>query len=374
MLGRGERAVIEASAEATSAALPTAPPQRRSVVARLMLWVGGLSGLLLAVVIVAASVGPAPAPVGATAATFARRVGLPLGDVTPAQQRIIEQIRLPRILTALLVGAALAAAGAALQAVFRNPLADPGIVGVSGGAALGAVVGIALHFATPAAPGWALPLAAFAGAIVAVSAVTMVATAGGRLAPATLILAGLAVQAFTGALTAAVITSTGEPELVRGMLFWLVGGFDGRSWAHVQAILPAIGLGVAALAVLGRDLNVLAQGDETAHGLGLAVGTTRLLVLAIAAVITATAVSVSGTIAFVGLIVPHAVRLLVGGDYRLVLPVSALGGAAFLVAADTIARTALQPAELRTGVVTSLLGAPFFVFLLWRHRARIGEW
>jgi iron complex transport system permease protein len=158
------------------------------------------------------------------------------------------------------------------------------------------------------------------------------------------------------------------------MLFWLVGGFDGRSWAHVQAILPAIGLGVAALAVLGRDLNVLAQGDETAHGLGLAVGTTRLLVLAIAAVITATAVSVSGTIAFVGLIVPHAVRLLVGGDYRLVLPVSALGGAAFLVAADTIARTALQPAELRTGVVTSLLGAPFFVFLLWRHRARIGEW
>jgi iron complex transport system permease protein len=340
----------------------------------LALWLGGLSACLLVVVVAAASVGPASAPIGATAATIARRVGLPLGEATPAQQRIIEQIRLPRIVTALLVGAALATAGAALQAVFRNPLADPGVVGVSGGAALGAVLGIALHFATPAAPGWALPLAAFGGAVLAVGAVTAVATAGGRLAPATLILAGLAVQAFSGALTSAVITTTGDQELLRSMLFWLVGGFDGRSWAHVQAILPAIGLGVLGLAILGRDLNVLAQGDETAHGLGLAVGPTRLLVLSLASLITATAVAVSGTIAFVGLIVPHAIRLLVGSEYRLLIPVSALGGAVFLVLADTVARTALQPAELRTGVVTALLGAPFFVFLLWRNRARIGDW
>ncbi|MCS6803182.1 MAG: iron ABC transporter permease [Chloroflexota bacterium] len=374
MLDRGKRVVIDAPLQAAPAAAPTVPSRRRSIVGRLLLWVGSLSVLLLVVIVAAASVGPASAPIGATVATIARRAGVPYGEVTPAQQRIIEQIRLPRIVTALLVGAALATAGAALQAVFRNPLADPGVIGVSGGAALGAVSGIALRFATAAAPGWALPLTAFVGSLLAVGGVMAVATAGGRLAPATLILAGLAVQALTGALTSAVITMTGDPELVRNMLFWLVGGFDGRSWAHVNAILPAIAGGVFALALLGRDLNVLAQGDEAAHGLGLAVGATRLLVLGIAAVITATAVSVSGTIGFVGLIVPHAFRLLVGGDYRLLLPVSAVGGAAFLITADTVARTALQPAELRTGVVTALLGAPFFIFLLWRNRARIGDW
>jgi len=374
MLDRRERILTEAPPlpEGTPAGPPPRP--RRSVLVRLALWLSGLSALLLVVVVMAASVGPASAPLSATAATIARRVGLPFGEATPAQQRIIEQIRLPRIVTALLVGAALATAGAALQAVFRNPLADPGVVGVSGGAALGAVLGIALRFGTAASPGWSLPVAAFGGAVLAVGAVTVVATAGGRLAPATLILAGLAVQAFTGALTSAVITTTGDQELLRNMLFWLVGGFDGRSWAHVQAILPAIGVGVLALVVFGRDLNVLAQGDETAHGLGLAVGPTRLLILGLAAGVTATAVAVSGTISFVGLIVPHAVRLLVGSEYRLLIPVSALAGAAFLVLADTIARTALQPAELRTGVVTALLGAPFFVFLLWRNRARIGDW
>ncbi|GIW06137.1 MAG: ABC transporter permease [Dehalococcoidia bacterium] len=352
----------------------SAPAARRPVATRLALWLGGLSVALVMTVLTAASVGPAAVPVDVTAATLARRVGLSVGSVSPSQQRIIEQIRLPRIVVALLVGAALATAGATLQAVFRNPLADPGVVGVSGGAALGAVLAIATHLASAAAPGWALPVAAFCGAILAVGSVTLVATASGRLAPAALILAGLAVQAFTGALTSAVITMTGDQELVRGMLFWLIGGFDSRSWAHVQAIAPVIAIGLITLTLLGRDHNVLAQGDETAHGLGLAVGATRLLVLAVATCVTATAVAVSGTIAFVGLIVPHAFRLVVGGDYRLLVPVSALGGACFLVAADTAARTVLQPAELRTGVVTALLGAPFFVFLLWRNRARIGDW
>ncbi|MFN8533018.1 MAG: iron ABC transporter permease [Dehalococcoidia bacterium] len=362
----------------TAPAPPVAPPgvhaQRRPIRTRLALWIAGLSGLLLLVVVVSASIGPASAPLGATTSTILRRVGLAVGEATPAQQRIVEQIRLPRIMVALLVGAALATAGAALQAVYRNPLADPGIIGVSGGAALGAVIAIGLHLASPSAPGWALPLAAFGGAIAAVGAVSLIATAGGRLVPTTLILAGLAVQAFAGGLTSAVITMTGDQELVRSMIFWLVGGFEARSWLHVQVLLPVVAIGVLLLASLGRDLNVLAQGDETAHGLGLPVGPTRLAVLVVVALVTATAVAMSGTIAFVGLVVPHGFRLLVGGDYRLLLPVSALGGAVFLVVADTAARTILQPAELRTGVLTALLGAPFFVFLLWRNRSRIGGW
>ncbi|MCL6647293.1 MAG: iron ABC transporter permease [Chloroflexi bacterium] len=348
--------------------------RRRGVLARLGLWTGGLGVLLVVVVLGAASVGPASAPLSATLATLGQRVGVSLGEATPGQQRIIEQIRLPRVLVGLLVGAALAASGAALQAVFRNPLADPGIIGVSSGAALGAVLTIAARLASAGAPGWALPLAAFGGALLAVTAVTAIASASGRLAPAPLILAGLAVQAFCGALTAATITTTGDQELVRNMLFWLVGGLDARSWEHVQVLLPVVGTGLVLLVGLGRDLNVLAQGEEVAHGLGLPVGPTRVVTLALATLLTATAVAVSGAIGFVGLVVPHAFRLLVGSDYRLLLPVSALGGASFLVIADTLARTVFQPAEVRTGVITALVGAPFFVVLLWRNRARVGHW
>ncbi|MCS7002190.1 MAG: iron ABC transporter permease, partial [Dehalococcoidia bacterium] len=339
---------------------------RRGLVVRLALWVGGLAVVLFAAVVVATATGPARIPVESSAAALLRRVGLQVGEVTPVQQRIIEQIRLPRIIVAALVGAALAASGAALQAVFRNPLADPGIIGVSGGAAFGAVIAIGLRWGVVGSPTFfTVPVAAMVGALTATAAVTLLASAGGRLQPASLVLAGLAIQSFTGAGTSTVITMTGDNDLIRNMVFWLLGGFDGRSWSHVQVAAPIIGVGLVALVAFGRDLNVLAQGDETAHSLGLSVGLTRLIVLGLAAVITATGVAVSGPIAFVGLVAPHVFRLLAGVDYRLLLPVSALGGATLLVVADTIARTALQPAELRTGVVTALIGGPFFLYLIW---------
>ncbi len=354
-------------------AAPVARAKRPGIAARLLFWTAGLSVVLFAAVIFSASIGPANVPFSASAGTILHRLGIPAGEATPAQQRIVEQIRLPRILVALLVGAALAASGAALQAVFRNPLADPGIIGVSGGAALGAVIAIGLGFGGAATSLLAIPLAAFAGALLATIAVSFVATAGGRISPSNLVLAGLAVQAFTGANTSLVITMTGDSDLLRNMILWLVGGFDSRLWVHVQMALPIV-LGVAALCLLGRDLNVLAQGEEAAHGLGVPVGAVRIIVLGFSALITATAVAVSGPIAFVGLVVPHAMRLLAGTDNRLLIPASALAGAALLVLGDTFARTILQPAELRTGIVSALIGAPFFVFLLWRNRQRIGAW
>lgn len=344
---------------------------------RPVLWLGGLAAFLAAVVIVSASSGPAGIPYDTTVSALLRMIGINAGDVSTTQFRIIEQIRLPRIAVAVFVGAALSMGGAALQALFRNPLADPGLVGVSGGAGLGAIGAIALHWNGGPAGSlglFAVPGMAFVGALLATGGVTLLANAGGRVSPATLVLAGLAIQSFAGAGIAAIITLTGDAELIRNMLFWLVGGLDSRSWLHVQTALPVVAIGGALLLVLAGDLNILVQGDETAHGLGINVKRTRLGVLVLVSVITAAAVAVSGTIAFVGLIVPNLFRLLVGPDHRLLLPASALGGSIALLSADTIGRIVLQPAELRVGVVTALIGAPFFMFLLWRSRERVGTW
>ncbi len=343
---------------------------RSPVVARLA---GG--GALLAagaavLIVTAAAVGPYAIPLSHTIAILLEQFGVRVLEPTDAERAIVETIRLSRITLALIVGAALGVAGAVMQGLFRNPMADPGIIGVSTGGALGAVAAIALG-AQAAAP-LALPAMAFAGAGGALALVFAVASVGGRFSMAALLLAGVAVSAFLAAVIAAIVLFTEDVGAQREMIFWLAGGLDASRWADVRLAAPFALAGAAVAVLLSRDLNLLMVGEEEARSLGVRVGLVRAVLLLAASLITGAAVAFSGTIAFVGLIVPHALRLIAGADHRVLVPLSALGGAVFLLAADTVARTVIAPAEVRVGIVTAVVGAPFFLFLLIRHKTRAG--
>ncbi|MQG20542.1 MAG: iron chelate uptake ABC transporter family permease subunit [SAR202 cluster bacterium] len=278
---------------------------------------------------------------------------------------IVLQLRIPRIIIAGLVGMALSVAGATMQSLFRNPMADPGIIGVSAGGAVGAVIAIALGLNEIFF--LALPFFSFLGAIGATFLVYSIAAAGGRFSMPTLLLAGVAVTAFLNSIISAAILVVPDNDPVRKILFWLAGGLDSRAWEHVAISWIPILIGITLIFGFTRELNMLMIGDNDARSLGLRVNYIRPFLIAVSALITGTAVAVSGTIIFVGLIVPHVLRLIVGTDNRVLVPTSAIGGAIFLIAADTIARTIVQPAEIRVGIITSFIGAPFFLFLLIRN-------
>jgi iron complex transport system permease protein len=289
-----------------------------------------------------------------------------------AYEAIVMHLRLPRVVLAGLVGGGLALAGAVLQGLFRNPMADPGIIGVSGGGALGAVVAVLSGFAAKAL--WSLPLMAFAGAAGATWTIYRLSTRAGQTPLATLLLAGLAVSAFASAVTSLLLSMAQDIFALREVLFWLLGGLDGRGWPHVRLAAVPILTGGLGLALCARELNIVAAaGEEGATSLGVDMQWVKRRVLLLTALVTGAAVSVSGIVGFVGLIVPHIVRLLVGPDHRALLPASFLGGASFLIWADLAARVLLPSQELRLGVVTALLGAPFFMYLLQRHRVRTEE-
>ena len=288
------------------------------------------------------------------------------GDATVIT--IVRELRLPRAFQAALVGAALAVSGATFQALLRNPLAEPYILGVSSGAAVGAVVtvvtGWSLRFI------WALPLAAFTGAIVSMLLVFRIAFSVGRaLDTRVLLLAGVVVSSFLVALIWLVLTFA-DTESVRSAIFWMMGSHSGASWRSVGILASCLVPALIILFALARPLNLLAVGESTAAYLGTSVERTKWLAFGTATLLTAASVSVSGTIGFVGLIVPHAVRLIWGGDNRALLPCSALAGAAFLVSADTVSRTLAGANELPIGIVTALVGVPFFVWLLRRPSSR----
>lgn len=333
---------------------------------RLALGGVALGLLLVACALVSLSMGPVAIPVGHVVAVILGYLGLDSVEFSRTQQLVIEQIRLPRILVGAVVGMALGVAGATMQGLFRNPMADPGIIGVSAGGALGAVIAIA----TGAAASFflALPAFAFIGALLATFLVYGIAAAGGRFSMATLLLAGVAVNAFLGAVVTAIIITLPDNEALREVLFWLAGGLDSRAWEHVRISAPLILGGVAVIMLMSRDLNLLMLGDDEARSLGVRVGFARALLLASAALATGAAVAVSGTIAFVGLVTPHILRLVLGPDHRVLIPMSAVGGAVFVILADTFARTIIQPAEFRVGVLTAFVGAPFFILLLIRNK------
>lgn len=319
----------------------------------------------------AVAIGAVPIPPGAIIALLLSRLpffpaSAPYPDTFAT---ILFEIRLPRVALTALMGAALAAAGTTYQGLFRNPLADPYLVGVASGAGLGAT--IALTFPIPNTfIGMSLvPVGAFAGAIFTVALVVLSAQVGRTTPISTMLLAGVAVGAFTSAFTTFLMLRS--PEGLRRAFNWLLGGYSGGGWLPVWIILPYLIVGLIILQFNARALNVLQLDEEQARQLGINVERLKLILVGAATLMTAAAVAFGGLIGFVGLVVPHALRMITGPDYRKLIPLSALGGAAFLILADLIARTALAPIELPVGVVTALAGAPFFVFLLRRLKRSV---
>lgn len=287
-------------------------------------------------------------------------------DVSPAFVAIILDVRLPRVLLGGLVGASLAVSGCAMQAIFRNPMASPYVIGVSTGASLGAALAIVLGL-----PAFVLPLGSFLLALVTAFAVYLVARSGGRVPTASLLLSGIAVSLFLSALLALTEYLAGEHEL-REIVFWLMGGLWKSDWKSLTLVAPPTLIGAGAIFFFARELDVLLVGEETALDLGIDVESVRRSVLALVALATAGAVCMVGIIGFVGLMIPHLLRLLLGPGHRLLLPASMLGGAIFLMWADLLARSVIAPSELPVGIITGLLGAPFFLWLLRRRRTMVG--
>lgn len=290
-------------------------------------------------------------------------------DPVPASASVIFfDIRLPRVLLAGLVGASLALAGTALQGLFRNPMASPYVLGISAGAALGAVVALIaqIDFAVPFLP--AVPLIAFAGALAATLVVYSLARIKGRVPVATLLLAGIAMGSFLSAVVSMILVFS--EESVANVLFWLMGGLSSADWSGLTLVIPYFIAGVALLIYSARELNALLLGEEASKHLGIEVERLKRRLLFATSLLTAAAVAVTGIIGFVGLIVPHIVRLIVGPDHRLLIPLAGLAGAILLTVMDTMARTVLTQ-EVPVGVISALLGGPFFIFLLRRHRAEL---
>lgn len=327
--------------------------------------------LLLLMLVLNAGVGPVSIPPGTVARMLASRLAvLELSADWPAAfETILFQIRLPHTVTLALAGMALAGSGAAYQGLFRNPLADPYIIGVAAGAGLGAVAAMALNWPRNLIGLAAVPLAAFVGALITVTIVYRIARVGRSTPVTTLLLAGVAVGTFASALTSMLmLLSTAE---LRRALTWLLGGFSLGGWPPVLVSLPYLALGLGTLILLARPLNVLQFGDEEALQLGLDVERFKLVIVAAASLTAATAVAFSGIIAFVGLIVPHLVRIVWGPDYRRLLPLATLGGGIVLLGADVVARVIVAPQELPVGIVTSVIGAPFFLYLLRRAKSEV---
>ncbi len=283
-------------------------------------------------------------------------------NVPHNEESIIIQIRMPRILAGALVGAALAAAGVVYQGIFRNPMADPYVLATSAGAGVGASIAIVLGVGFTLLGMSSVSILAFAGALTAVFVVYNISRVGSRVPVSMLLLSGMAMNIFLSAIIAGLKFFAGEDLHV--IVSWLMGGFYYVVWNDVWAILPLICLGTVATYLYARDLNILALGEETAQHLGVDVEKVRKLLLIFVSLITAAAVSISGLISFIGLIIPHITRILIGPDHRILLPTSIIVGALFLVICDAVARVIVSPVELPVGVITALSGGPFFIYLL----------
>ena len=326
-----------------------------------MRWAWILGAALVASLVLAITVGPAEITPLDVWSSVLHHLGLGESPLSALRDGIVWQLRLPRVLTAAAVGAGLALSGAVMQAITRNPLADSYLLGLSGGASLGAVAVLVLGATVLLAP------AAFVGALAALLATLLIARASGPLSPARTVLAGVAVSAFAAAVTSFIIYWTATGDSYREILAWLLGSLAGARWPAVLIAVGAIAVVGIPLVLSGRTLDAFAFGDTAAAALGVHVERTRWLLLIATALLTGAMVSVSGSIGFVGLVLPHAIRLLVGTANRLVLPLSALLGAVVLVWADTAARTVFDPRELPVGIVTAIVGAPLFVLLLLRR-------
>jgi iron complex transport system permease protein len=332
---------------------------------RRLLLVGGGLVLLAVVVLVGVALGAVPIPLDQTAAMLAHRLfGIPVAvSWSPSAETIVLELRLPRVLMAMVVGGGLAVAGAALQGVLRNPLADPYVLGTASGAALGAAVGILIPFRLLFLEFGLVHVLAFGGAVAAVLVVERLSRRGTLASLTGLLLTGYAVSSLLAAGLALVMVASGQS--LRQIFFYLLGSFDGATWLRLAGAAPIVFVGVVLLALRARALNAFLLGEDAAAHLGVRVDRERTILLVLAALVTAAGVAVSGLIGFVGLVVPHAVRLVVGSSARVVVPASLVVGAAFLGLADLAARLA---GEVPIGVITAVVGAPFFLWLLGRAR------
>ncbi len=328
------------------------------------------TSVLLIIALLAVAWGSFSIPAGDVAAILWRKVaGTATPSVHPASwDTVILEIRLPRVILAALVGAALAPAGAVYQGLFRNPLADPYLIGVSSGAGLGATIAIVFGVQLRWEGLGAVSLFAFGGALAATVLVYALSRMGGRVSVATLLLAGVALGAFLTSFTTFLMFQAPDAFRAVHVVGWLMGSFALASWARVTLLTPFVLVGGLWLWTYAHRLNVLQLDEDQARQLGIPLNRTRLVLIVLVSLVMAAAVSVSGVIGFVGLIVPHAVRLVWGPDHRFLLPMSAVGGALFMILADALARTLLSPAELPVGVVTAFCGAPFFLYLLRQRR------
>ncbi len=332
-------------------------------------WAGvGFLGFLILTIIFATTLGSAHIPFATCFKILFSKIPFVHTTLTWPQnyETIVLNIRLPRILLAGLVGAALAVAGVTYQGLFRNPLADPYLLGVAQGAGLGATVGFLVPFSLQWMGFGIVPLFAFVGALSAVAVVYSLARVSKTLPTTTLILAGVALGAFLSSVTSYLFTLFGKE--LHGIIFWLLGGLSLSEWNEVGMVLPYISLGIVIIWLYARPLNVMQLDEDQAQQLGINVEKVKIILLIVATLITAAAVCFTGLIGFVGIIIPHAVRLIWGPDHRFLIPLSALAGGIFLIWADSLAHTLLAPSEIPVGVVTAFCGAPFFLYLLRRRK------
>ncbi|MDD2421194.1 MAG: iron chelate uptake ABC transporter family permease subunit [Heliobacteriaceae bacterium] len=344
-------------------------PRRRYKYWRL--WISLLLAGLAGTVVVCTVIGPAAISPGEVLAILGRKLPgagrfIARGDWPDSFETIVFQLRLARVVLAVLVGAGLAVAGVVLQGLLQNPLADPYILGISSGAALGATLAMLFGLGTHVLGIYAVPLVAFVGAVVTVVVVYTLARKGNRVPMATLLLAGIAIGSFLSALTSLAMITSGQN--LQQVIFWLMGGLAGRGWDHVIVLLPYVFGGFILMYFSAHRLNVILLGEEAAQHLGIDVERLKLVMLGAATLVAAAAVAVSGVIGFVGLIIPHTVRMLVGPDHRVLLPAAALVGGIFLALADALARVVAAPEEIPVGVITAICGGPFFIYLLRRKK------
>ncbi len=338
-------------------------------------WVlfGSLAGLLIAGLLASAAIGQINLPIAEIVGSICRHMGLECG--APASRAYgdgaVWNVRLPRVMLGALVGAALAAAGAVSQGVFGNPLADPGIIGVSSGAAVGASLAIITGVSSLSA--FAIPGFAFVTGVIVSFLVYTMARSRGRTEVVTLILTGVAVNAVAGA-GLAFMTFAATANQREQIVFWQMGSLNGALWSQVGTIVPVAVLGLAAAMTLCTRLDLLALGEDAARHLGVDIEKLRIAAIIVVAVLTAAAVAFAGVIGFVGLVIPHLIRMVAGPSHRILIPASALGGAVMLTVADMVARTAVAYAELPIGMLTALVGGPFFFYLLKRTREMNGGW
>lgn len=330
-----------------------------------------LTVALTLIIILSLNVGFAQIPFSTVLSILAKRVPLlnnlvDSSNISYVDEAIIIQIRMPRVLAGALVGAALAAAGVVFQGIFKNPMADPYVLGVSAGAAVGASLAIVLGVGFTFLGLNTVPILAFACSLIAVFIVYNISRVGSRVPVTTLLLSGIAVSIFLSAIVAILqVIAGGRLHVV---VFWLMGGLSYVEWKDIWATLPLICIGTGATYFYARDLNILTLGEETAQHLGVDIEKVKKLLLIFGSLVTAAAVSISGLIGFIGLIIPHITRIVIGPDHRILLPTSIIVGASFLVICDALARVIVSPVELPVGVITALSGGPFFIYLLRRKK------